>query len=200
MLRYLLIGTLIVLALVALYFVRRITGSTVLAQTTQPAVKTTALTHTVTDIDGQPYDLRQLKGNVVLVVNVASKCGFTPQYKGLETLYQKYKGRGLVVIGFPANDFGSQEPGTEAEIKEFCSTTYGVTFPMMSKIVVRGAEKHAIFRALTEGTGPFAGEVGWNFTKFLIAPDGETMLGRFGSSTSPTDAKLVEAIEAALPK
>jgi glutathione peroxidase len=162
MLRYLLIGTLIVLALVALYFVRRITGSTVLAQTTQPAVKTTALTHTVTDIDGQPYDLRQLKGNVVLVVNVASKCGFTPQYKGLETLYQKYKGRGLVVIGFPANDFGSQEPGTEAEIKEFCSTTYGVTFPMMSKIVVRGAEKHAIFRALTEGTGPFAGEVGFH--------------------------------------
>jgi glutathione peroxidase len=196
----LIIGVCLVIALVLFRFVRTITGTTVLAQSTQPAVRVDALTHTVKDIDGKDFDLASLKGKVVLVVNVASKCGFTKQYTGLEALYQKYKDRGLVIIGFPSNDFGGQEPGSDADIKAFCSATYGVTFPMMSKITVKGDAKHPVYKSLTEGSGPFAGEVGWNFTKFLVARDGQTLLARFGSSTKPEDATLVQAIEQALAK
>ncbi len=169
-----------------------------LAEPTQPAVRVNALQHTVKDIDGKDFDLAQLKGKVVLVVNVASRCGFTKQYTGLESLYQKYKDRGLVVLGFPSNDFGGQEPGSEAEIKAFCSNTYGVTFPMMSKITVKGDGIHPVYRALTVGSGGFAGEIGWNFTKFVIGRDGETLLARFGSSTKPEDAGLVKVVEDAL--
>jgi glutathione peroxidase len=175
-------------------------GTTVIAQTADPAVKTTALSHVVKDIDGKDFDLATLKGKVVLIVNVASKCGFTPQYKGLEALYVKYKDKGLVIVGFPANDFGSQEPGTDAEIKQFCSSKYDVTFPMMSKIVVTGADKHPVYKDLTEGTGKFSGEIGWNFTKFLIARDGETILARFASKTAPGDEQVTKAVEDALGK
>lgn len=195
---FLVIGIVVVLALVAFRYVRGITGVTVLAQASQPAVRVSALKGVVKDIDGKDFDLSQLKGKVVLVVNVASRCGFTKQYAGLESLYQKYKDKGLVVIGFPSNDFGGQEPGTEADIKAFCSATYGVTFPMMAKVVVKGEGKNAVYKALTEGSGPFAGEVGWNFTKFLIGKDGETLVARFGSATKPDDAELVKAVEAAI--
>lgn len=196
----LVIGIVAIVALVVLRFVRTITGATVLASPSDPPVKTEALKHTVTDIDGKPFDLSQLKGKVVLVVNVASRCGFTKQYEGLEALYRKYQDKGLVVIGFPSNDFGGQEPGTEADIKAFCTANFGVTFPMMSKITVKGAGKHPVYKALTEGTGPFAGEVGWNFAKFVIGKDGETLLARFGSSTRPDDPALVGVIEAELAK
>jgi glutathione peroxidase len=195
---FLVIGIVVVVALVAFRYVRGITGVTVVAQASQPAVRVSALKGVVKDIDGKDFDLSQLKGKVVLIVNVASRCGFTRQYAGLEALYQKYKDKGLVVIGFPSNDFGGQEPGTEADIKAFCSATYGVTFPMMSKVVVKGEAKSPVYKALTEGSGPFAGEVGWNFTKFLISKDGETLLARFGSATKPDDAELVKAVEAAI--
>lgn len=173
-------------------------GGVVLAQSTRPAIKTTALQHTVKDIDGNDFDLRQLKGKVVLVVNVASRCGFTKQYAGLEKLYKDRKDAGLVILAFPANDFGSQEPGTDAEIKDFCTTNFGVTFPVMSKITVKGEAKHPVYRALTENTGEFAGEVRWNFTKFLLARDGETLLARFGSNVAPDDEKLLTTLDAAL--
>lgn len=194
----LVIGIVVVAALVAFRYVRGITGVTVIAQTSQPAVRVSALKTVVKDIDGKDFDLNQLKGKVVLIVNVASRCGFTKQYAGLEALYQKYKDKGLVVIGFPSNDFGGQEPGTEADIKAFCSATYGVTFPMMAKVTVKGDGKNTVYKALTEGSGPFAGEVGWNFTKFLISKDGETLLARFGSATKPDDAELVKAVEKAI--
>lgn len=163
-------------------------------------VRTDALTHTVRDIDGNPFDLSQLRGKVVMVVNVASRCGFTRQYEQLEAVYRKYRERGFVVVGFPSNDFGGQEPGTDAEIKAFCTTNFGVTFPMMSKITVKGANKHPVYKALTEGTGPFAGEVGWNFTKFIIARDGQTLVARFGSSTRPDDPSVIRTIEAELDR
>ena len=153
----------------------------------------------VKDIDGRDVDLRDYRGKVVLIVNVASRCGYTKQYAGLEALYEKYKDRGLVVVGFPANNFGGQEPGTEAEIKTFCTEKFGVTFPMMSKISVKGADKHPLYRYLTEPptAGDFAGEIGWNFTKFLVDRDGR-VLGRFNSKVEPDDQQLVNMIEKAL--
>ena len=151
---------------------------------------------TMKTIDGKEQPLSAYKGKTLLIVNVASKCGFTPQYKGLETLYEKYKGRGLVVLGFPANDFGWQEPGTDAEIQTFCSTTYGVNFPMFSKISVKGDKIHPLYKYLTESSTP-AGPVSWNFNKFLIAPDGR-IIGRWGSRTTPEDKELNEKVEEAL--
>src|SRR5277367_418601 len=135
---------------------------------------------TLNSIDGQPAPLAAYKGKVLLLVNVASKCGFTPQYTALESLYEKYKGDGLVVIGFPANNFMSQEPGTDAEIKDFCSRTYSVKFPMYSKISVKGDDKAPLYHYLTEkATNPTTGgEIKWNFTKFLVGRDG-TILARF---------------------
>ncbi len=121
-------------------------------------------------IDGQPSPLAAYKGKVLLLVNVASKCGFTPQYKGLEATYELYKDKGLVIVGFPANNFGSQEPGTNEEIKTFCSRTYNVTFPMMSKISVKGDDKDDLYKYLTDKTAnpETGGEIKWNFTKFLV--------------------------------
>jgi glutathione peroxidase len=205
MMRYALLASVLVAVLFgAMVLVRGFFGSVVRAQSTRPggeaAVKTTALSHTLKDIDGKDLDLASLKGKVVLVVNVASKCGFTKQYTGLEALYQKYKDQGLVIVGLPSNDFGGQEPGSEEEIKTFCSTTYGVTFPMTAKVTVKGPDKHPVYKALTDGTGPFAGEVKWNFTKFLIGRDGETLVGRFASGVKPEDPKLVGAVEAALAR
>ncbi len=147
---------------------------------------------TMKTIDGKEQPLSAYKGKTLLIVNVASKCGFTPQYKGLETLYEKYKGRGLVVLGFPANDFGWQEPGTDAEIQTFCSTTYGVNFPMFSKISVKGDKIHPLYKYLTESSPP-AGPVSWNFNKFLIGPDGR-IIGRWGSRTTPEDKELNQKV------
>ena len=154
---------------------------------------------TLKDIDGRDRSLAEFKGQVLLVVNVASKCGFTKQYAGLEKLYQAYKDRGFVVLGFPANNFMGQEPGTEAEIKSFCSLNYGVTFPMFSKISVKGKTIHPLYAYLTDeelhpGSG---GAVGWNFNKFLVGPDGK-VLAHYGSRTAPEDPELAAAIEAAL--
>jgi glutathione peroxidase len=144
-------------------------------------------------IDGKPAPLAAYKGHVVLIVNVASKCGFTPQYTGLESLYQKYKDRGFTILGFPANDFGAQEPGTDAEIKTFCSTRYSVTFPMFSKIAVKGDGQAPLYQYLTGSQG----EVKWNFTKFLVGKDGQA-IRKFDSAVKPDAAELTAAIEAAL--
>jgi glutathione peroxidase len=150
---------------------------------------------TVKTIDGQNRSLGDYRGKVLLVVNTASECGYTPQYAGLEALHEKLKDRGFLVLGFPSNDFGAQEPGSDAEIATFCSTRYGVTFPMFSKIPVKGSGKHPLYAFLTQA--PPAGEVKWNFTKFLIGKDG-AVLGRFESSVAPDDPKLTGAIEKAL--
>ena len=154
---------------------------------------------TMKDIDGRDVSLADFRGKALLVVNVASKCGFTGQYAGLEKLYQTCADRGLVVLGFPANNFMGQEPGTEAEIKSFCTLTYGVTFPMFAKISVKGKTIHPLYAYLTaKETNPeFAGGISWNFNKFLIGRDGQ-IVGRFGSRTAPDDPELVAAIERAL--
>jgi glutathione peroxidase len=156
------------------------------------------LSGTMKSIDGADVDLGSYQGKVVLVVNVASRCGATPQYEGLQALYEKYKDKGFVVLGFPANDFGAQEPGSDEQIKEFCSSKYEVTFPMFSKITVKGADKPKLYQVLTETADP-AGDIGWNFEKFLIGKDGK-VAGRFKTRVSPDDAALVAAIEAALAK
>jgi glutathione peroxidase len=149
------------------------------------------------DIDGKDASLAKYKGKVLLVVNVASKCGFTPQYKGLEALYRQQKDKGLVVLGFPCNDFGSQEPGTTEEIKAFCSKNYDVTFPMFEKVHVKGAEQHPLFNTLTGADSPFPGDIKWNFGKFLIGKDGK-ILKRFDSKTAPDSPELTAAVEEAL--
>lgn len=149
---------------------------------------------TLKTIDGQPAPLKQFQGKVVLVVNVASRCGYTPQYEGLEKLYRKYKDRGFVIVGVPANNFGGQEPGTDAEIKEFCTRNYGVTFPMMSKVSVKGADMTPLYQYLTSAAG---GDVKWNFTKFLVGKDGK-VIARFEPGVKPESAELAAAIEKAL--
>ena len=156
------------------------------------------LSGTMKSIDGEDVDLGSYEGKVVLIVNVASRCGATPQYAGLQALYEKYKDQGFVVLGFPANDFGRQEPGSDEQIKEFCTTKYDVTFPMFSKITVKGPDRPALYEVLTTEADP-SGEIGWNFEKFLIARDG-TIAGRFKTRVSPDDADLVAAIEAELAK
>lgn len=150
----------------------------------------------VRTIDGRDVSLSTYKGRVVLLVNVASKCGFTKQYKGLEALHRELSPKGLSILGFPSNEFGGQEPGTDAEIQTFCSTTYDVTFDMFSKVVVKGDDKHPLFKFLTE-TGKDKGEIKWNFSKFLIGKDG-TLIERFGSMVDPESKDLRKAIDAAL--
>ena len=147
-------------------------------------------------IDGTDKDLSDYSGKVVLVVNVASQCGYTSQYAGLQNLYDTFKDKGFVILGFPANDFGAQEPGSDSEIASFCSKNYGVTFDMFSKITVKGAGQAALYKTLTESANP-TGDVGWNFEKFLIDRNG-AVVGRFKSGVSPEDPELVQAIEAAL--
>jgi glutathione peroxidase len=153
----------------------------------------------VKDIDGKAVDLSKFKGDVLLIVNTASQCGFTPQYEGLEALYEKYKDKGLDVLAFPANEFGHQEPGSDAEIKQFCSSKYNVTFPLFSKIVVKGQGIHPLYKFLTsKETDPkFAGDVRWNFAKFLVNRKGE-VIARFEPADKPDSPKVVQAIEAAL--
>ncbi|WP_282204931.1 glutathione peroxidase [Kitasatospora fiedleri] len=148
---------------------------------------------------GEPSSLGEYRGKVLLLVNVASKCGLTPQYSGLEQLQKTYGERGFTVLGFPCNQFMGQEPGSAEEIQEFCSTTYGVSFPLFEKIDVNGAERHPLYARLTEvpdGAGE-AGDVQWNFEKFLVSADGE-VVGRFRPRTEPESAELVAAIEAQL--
>ncbi len=154
---------------------------------------------TLNSIDGQPAPLRAYKGKVLLLVNVASKCGFTPQYKGLEAVYERYKDQGLVVIGFPANNFLSQEPGTNEEIKTFCSRTYNVTFPMYSKISVKGDDKAPLYQYLTDtsANANTGGEIKWNFTKFLVGRDGK-VIARFEPKVTPDSPEVTSAIENAL--
>jgi glutathione peroxidase len=143
--------------------------------------------------------LDQYRGKTLLLVNVASQCGYTPQYEGLQQLYSKYQSQGLVVLGFPANDFGAQEPGSNQEIKTFCTTRYKVTFPMFSKISVVGPDKHPLYKMLTEqNTNPkFTGEIKWNFSKFLIDKNG-SVVARFEPEDKPESDKVVQAIEQAL--
>lgn len=150
---------------------------------------------TLKNIDGQPAPLAAYKGKVLLLVNVASKCGYTPQYTGLQALYDKYKGQGLVVIGFPANNFMGQEPGTDEEIKTFCSTKYNVTFPMYSKISVKGDDQAPLYKFLTEKSG----DVRWNFTKFLVDGSGK-VIQRFEPGVKPESPEMTSAIEKALGK
>lgn len=154
------------------------------------------LDFTVDNIEGKPYAFSQHKGQALLIVNVASKCGRTPQYAGLETLYTKYHEKGLTVIGVPANEFGGQEPGTNAEIKTFCTSKYNVTFPMMAKTVVKGEAICPLYKYLiTQGSTP--GPISWNFDKFLVDRNGR-VVEHFDSKVTPGDPKLVDAIEKAL--
>jgi glutathione peroxidase len=157
------------------------------------------LNFTMESLNGKPVELSRYQGKVVLMVNVASQCGYTPQYAGLEELHRKYSQKGLSILGFPANDFGRQEPGTNAEIAEFCQKNYGVEFDMFSKIVVRGPGQAPLYRFLTSRqTNPkFAGDVAWNFEKFLIGRNGE-VVGRFVSNVEPLSAEMIAAIEIAL--
>ena len=149
------------------------------------------------DIDGTSTTLKPYEGKVLLIVNVASRCGYTPQYAALEALYSKYKGQGLVVLGFPCNQFNGQEPGTDAEIKQFCSSKYGVTFPLFDKIEVNGDNRHPLYVLLAGKNSPVAGNIRWNFTKFLIDRHGN-ILKRFESKVKPDSADVTAAVEAAL--
>jgi len=175
---------------------------------TVPAIPSAAatggkpVTHTLHDftlktIDGKDRPLSDYKGKALLVVNTASKCGFTPQYEGLESLYEKYRARGFEVLAFPANNFGAQEPGSNEEIAKFCSLTYDVSFPLFAKISVKGKDIAPLYAWLTTDSG-YPGDIGWNFTKFLVGPDGK-VVGRFDSRTDPLDAKLVAKLEGLLP-
>jgi len=163
------------------------------------AAEKTIYDFTLNSIDGQPTPLSTFKGKVVLLVNVASRCGFTPQYAGLESIYEKYKGRGFVIVGIPANNFGGQEPGTNQEIKTFCAAKYNVTFPMMAKVSVKGSDITPLYQYLTDKTlnPETGGDIGWNFTKFLVGPDGK-IIARFDSKVEPNSPEVTGAIEKAL--
>ena len=156
---------------------------------------------TMPALNGSPTPLAGFKGKVVLVVNVASQCGYTPQYEGLQALYAKYKDQGFVIAGFPANNFGGQEPGTNEEIGAFCKSKYGVTFPMFSKISVKGADKAPLYQFLTDKSAnpKTGGEIEWNFTKFLVGRDGK-VIQRFEPAVEPQSKELVSAVEATLKK
>jgi glutathione peroxidase len=162
----------------------------------QTAAPAGPLAFQLTDIEGKPYALSQHLGKAVLLVNVASKCGLTPQYDALEKLHQAYKDKGLVVIGIPANNFGGQEPGTEAEIRTFCTNKYHVTFPMMAKVSVKGADICPLYAWLTTKSAK-PGEIEWNFAKFLVGRDGQ-LAARFAPKTTPDSDEVKQAVEAAL--
>ncbi|MBE7463434.1 MAG: glutathione peroxidase [Planctomycetes bacterium] len=164
----------------------------------EKTVAASPLSFTLKANDGSDHALSQYKGKVVLLVNVASRCGLTPQYTQLQALYEKYKDRGLVVVGIPCNDFGAQEPGTNEEIKKFCSTKFNVTFPLMSKVHVQGAEIDPLYQYLTVD-GPKPGKITWNFEKFLVARDG-SLAERFAPRTKPDAEDVVKAIETELDK
>ena len=171
--------------------------ATVIAMTTLAANAESIYDIKLKDIDGKDTTLAAYKGKAILIVNVASKCGYTKQYAGLETTYQKYKDKGFVVLGFPCNQFNGQEPGTNEEIKQFCSSKYGVTFPLFDKIEVNGANRNPLYVALAGKDSPFPGDIRWNFNKFLVGKDGK-ILKRFDSGVKPDSEELIKAIEAAL--
>lgn len=154
----------------------------------------------LTTIDGKTTHLDEFAGNAIMIVNVASKCGFTPQYAVLEDLYKKYADRGFTILGFPSNQFMFQEPGSSDEIKEFCTLNYGVTFPLFEKVNVNGSKQHPLYAELTkaEDSNGKAGKVKWNFEKFLVSPDGH--IQRFRSAVSPDAPEIVNAIESSLPR
>jgi len=160
--------------------------------------KSSALDHVVKDAFGEDHDLNQYRGKAVLIVNVASRCGYTSQYKGLQELHKEYSARGLQVLGFPCNQFMGQEPGTDAEIQDFCRTNYGVEFPVLSKVEVNGTNMSPVYRSLTQDSPEtFQGKIGWNFEKFLVNKEGN-VVGRFNSRIQPKDKRLVDAIESVL--
>ena len=163
------------------------------------AAEKTVYDFTLNSIDGQATPLSTFKGKVVLLVNVASRCGYTPQYAALETLYEKYKDRGFVIVGIPANNFGAQEPGTDQEIKTFCTSKYHVTFPMMAKVSVKGSDITPLYQYLTDKTANpnTGGEIGWNFTKFLVDGNGK-VVARFDSAVEPESPQVSAAIEKTL--
>lgn len=167
-----------------------------LESTVEAASPKSVLDFTARDIDGKDVKLKKYKGNVLLVVNVASKCGYTPQYEALQATYSKYKDKGFYVLGFPANNFGGQEPGTETEIKEFCTSKFGVTFPMFAKISVKGTDQDPLYAFLTgKDTDPeFAGDIKWNFSKFLVDRHGK-VVARFEPKIKPDSPEVTAAIE-----
>ncbi|MGB7438664.1 MAG: glutathione peroxidase [Candidatus Acidiferrum sp.] len=163
------------------------------------AAEKTIYDFTLNSIDGQPTPLSNFRGKLVMLVNVASRCGFTPQYSGLEALYEKYQDRGFVIVGIPANNFGGQEPGTNQEIKTFCTAKYHVSFPMMAKVSVKGSDITPLYAFLTDKNAhpETGGEIGWNFTKFLVGPDGK-VIARFDSKVEPESPEVTSAVEKAL--
>lgn len=173
--------------------------TTLAAFATEGRAADSVLDFTMKDIDGKEVDLSKYKGDVILIVNVASKCGYTPQYAGLEKVYEKYKDQGFTILAFPANEFGAQEPGTDSEIKSFCTKNYGVTFPVFSKIVVKGDGIHPLYSFLTsKKTDPnFAGGIPWNFTKFIVGRDGK-VVARFKPADKPDSELVTKAIDSAL--
>lgn len=168
---------------------------TTLPMTTQAATSLADIP--LKDINGKDTSLAAYKGKALLIVNVASKCGYTPQYKSLEATFRKYKEQGLVVLGFPCNQFGAQEPGSNEDIKSFCSANYDVTFPLFDKLDVKGPKQHPLYAALSGKTSAFPGDVKWNFGKFLVGRDGK-LIKRWDSSAKPDGKEITEAIEAAL--
>ena len=162
----------------------------------EAAAASSVLDFKMKDIDGKDVKLNQYKGKVLLVVNVASKCGYTPQYEALQAGYAKYKDQGFLILGFPANNFGGQEPGTATEIKEFCSSKYKVTFPLFAKISVKGDDQDPLYSFLTgkETNSEFAGDIKWNFTKFLVDRSGK-VVARFEPKVKPDDPEVTAAIE-----
>lgn len=165
--------------------------------TDAPTIESRVLSGMVKSIDGKDVDLAQYAGQVVLIVNVASKCGYTPQYESLQVLYESKKDAGFVVLGFPANDFGSQEPGTNTQIMEFCSTKFGVTFPMFEKVAVKGEGVHPLYAKLAALPAPVGGEPKWNFTKFLIDRSGN-VVARYEPKIKPDDPTLITKIDSLL--
>jgi glutathione peroxidase len=176
-----------------------VVASTVLAAEPAKGTPMSVYDFKVKTIDGKEASLADYRGKVLLIVNTASACGYTPQYAGLESLYEKYKDRGLVVLAFPSNDFGGQEPGTNAEIKKFCELRYKTTFPLFAKIDVKGDSADPLYKYLTGLPGKQGGQVGWNFNKFLVAPDG-AVVEHFDSKVTPDSPALTQKLEHLLPK
>jgi len=161
-------------------------------RTQEAAAVNSVLNLTMNSLDGKPVNLSKYQGNVVLIVNVASECGYTPQYEGLQALHKKYAGRGLRILGFPSNDFGAQEPGSNSQIADFCKKNYGVEFDMFSKITVLGSGQAPLYKTLTSTPG-FTGNISWNFEKFLIGRDGK-IIGRYKSPVEPMSAEMTKAV------
>ncbi|OLB25133.1 MAG: glutathione peroxidase [Nitrospirae bacterium 13_2_20CM_2_63_8] len=174
-------------------------GYTLAGESGGPATQTGSVyDFTLNDVDGKALPLNQFRGKVLLLVNTASLCGNTPQYEQLQTMYERYQGRGFEILAFPANNFGQQEPGTNAEIKKFCYTKYSLTFPLFSKISVKGDDKHPLYRYLTERS-PFPGEVEWNFQKYLVDRTGH-IIARYHHRTKPLSDEIVQDVERTLSK